>query len=167
MARKLMKLLHTLGAVGLTGALVVHLMLLAQLPKLGTLAEQAVIRDAIAGIARFLLLPSLTAVLACGLLAIAFHAPFRDMRWVWAKGALGLAVFEATLVSVEGPALRNAALTARALAGEIDAARLASALHDESGAVWLILGIAITNVILGVWRPALKRRAGAMAPAPD
>jgi hypothetical protein len=167
MTRKLMKLLHTLGAVGLTGALIVHLMLLTQLPNLTTLAEQAAIREIIASVARWLLLPSLTAVLICGLLAIAFHAPFRDMRWVWVKAALGLAVFEGTLVSVQGPAVRNAELTAQALAGEIDATRLASALHDEWGALWLILIIAVTNIVLGIWRPALKRRASASKLAPD
>jgi len=157
--KKLMKLLHTLGGVGLTGALVVHLMLLAELPGAQTLGEQAVLREAAASVARWLLLPSLTLVLACGLLALAVHPPFREARWVWAKALLGLSVFEGTLVSVQGPAVRNAELTAHALAGEIDAARLATALHDEWGALCVILTIAVANIVLGVWRPSLRRRA--------
>jgi len=156
--KKIMKLLHTLGAVGLTGALAVHLMLLAELPDARTLGEQALLRDAVASVARWLLLPSLTVVLACGLLAIAIHAPFREFRWVWAKALLGLSVFEGTLVSVQGPAVRNAELTAQALAGEIDPARLSAALHDEWGALWVILTIAVANVVLGVLRPRLRRR---------
>ena len=157
-----MKLLHTLGAIGLTGALAVHLILLTGLPDADGLAEQALLRAAIADVARWLLLPSLTVVLACGLLALAVHPPFREARWVWAKALLGLSVFEGTLVSIQGPAVRNAELTARALAGEIETARLPAMLHDEWGALWLVLTVALANVVLAVWRPSLRRRrAGA------
>lgn len=156
--KKTLKLLHTLGAIGLTGALIVHLMLLAQLPDLETLAEQAAIREGIATVARWLLLPSLTVVLACGLLSLAAHPPFREARWVWMKALLGLTVFEGTLVSVQGPAVRNAELTGRALAGELDVTRLAGMMHDEWGALWVILTVAIANVVLGVLRPSLRRR---------
>ncbi|MEQ8858858.1 MAG: hypothetical protein RIC56_09440 [Pseudomonadales bacterium] len=161
--KKALKLLHTLGAIGLTGALIVHLMLLAQLPHLETLAEQAALRESIATVARWLLLPSLTVVLACGLLSLAAHPPFREARWVWMKALLGLSVFEGTLVSIQGPAVRNAELTARALSGELDPARLAGMMHSEWGALWVILTVAVANVVLGVLRPSLRRRRRATA----
>jgi len=160
MARKTLKLLHTLGAVGLSGALLVHIILLASLTDAASLAEQMVVRSVIARVAEWLLLPSLGIVLAAGLLSLAAHPPFRNAGWVWLKAALGLAVFEGTLVSVQGPAVRNAEYTARALAGELEPARLAALLHSEWGALWLILAVAMANIIIGVWRPNLRRRKG-------
>lgn len=159
--RKVLKLLHTLGAVGLTGALLGHIVLLSVLAEGSTLAEQAIVRDAIATLARWVLLPSLTVVLTCGLLSLAAHPPFREARWVWTKAALGLSIFEGTLVSVQGPAVRNAQLTAQALAGDLDAEGLTNAMHDEWGALWVILSVAVASIVLGVWRPSLRRRRAA------
>lgn len=158
-AKKFLKLLHTLGAVGLTGALVVHLMVLGWIPEADDLGEQAVLRQVIATVAAWLLLPALGLVLVSGLLALAVHPPFREARWVWLKAVLGLSVFEGTLVAIQGPAVRNAELTLRALSGELEVTRLPAALHDETGALWLVLGIALVNIVVAVWRPALRRPA--------
>ena len=65
-------------------------------------------RQAIAAIARYVLLPSLALVLVTGLLAIAATRGYHDAGWAWVKALLGIGVFEATLVTVgaEQPAGR-------------------------------------------------------------
>ncbi|MCC5888001.1 MAG: hypothetical protein JJT88_16320 [Gammaproteobacteria bacterium] len=156
--QKFMKFLHTAGAVGITGAIAAHLVLLSVLSQLDTLAEIAALRAGIAAVATWLLLPSLVLVLVSGLLAIAAHPQFGNAGWVWVKVALGLAIFEGTLVSVQRPAARNLEYTLEALAGEISSAELAGLLHSEWGPLWVILAICLANIVLGIWRPRIGRR---------
>jgi hypothetical protein len=163
-AKRWVKLGHILGAIGLTGALLAHLILLSVAPPPEDLAAYHAIRVAIDSIARWLLLPSLTLVLTSGLAALAAHAPFRDQRWVWAKLLLGLSMFEGTLVSVQGPAQYGAEITAKAVAGEISVAEMIPLLPDEKDVLWLVLTLALINVILAVWRPRLRFKR--MEPAP-
>jgi hypothetical protein len=155
--KKAIKFSHTMGALGLTGALLAHLFLLISAPDpYQDLNGYHAVRVAIDTIARFLLLPSLTLVLISGLSSLAIHPPFRDQRWVWAKVLLGLSIFEGTLVSVQGPAQRGAALTGRAMTGEIDITQMLQMMHDERGAIYVVLCVAIANVVLATWRPRLK-----------
>ena len=164
--RKAMKFLHTAGAVGITGAVAAHLVLLTALPELTTLAEAAALRAGILAVATWLLLPSLVLVLVSGLLAIAAHPQFGNAGWVWVKVALGLAIFEATLVSVQRPATRNLEYTLDAMAGTISPEELAGMLHSEWGPLWVILAICIANIVLGIWRPRLTRRRAEARTAP-
>lgn len=157
--QKIMKGLHSLGAIGITGAIAAHLILLTVLPDLDTLAEAAALRAGIAALATWLLLPSLVLVLVSGLLAIAAEPKFGNAGWVWVKVALGLAIFEGTLVSVQRPAARNLEYTLQAMAGEISSSELPALLHSEWGPLWVILGICLANVALGIWRPRLGPRA--------
>ena len=156
--KRFVKLLHILGAVGMTGALAAHAVLLTLMPEPSSLAEYASMRQAIAGLARWLLLPSLTLVLISGLAAIAVHAAFREARWVWLKAALGLTMFEGTLAAVQSPAEQAARLSARVLAGEADPGMLDNLLRNEWAALWVILSLALVNIVVGVWRPSLRRR---------
>jgi hypothetical protein len=156
--QKVMKCLHTTGAIGITGAIAAHLVLLSVLPDLDTLAEAAARRAGIAAVATWLLLPSLVLVLVSGLLAIAAHPQFGNAGWVWVKVALGLAIFEGTLVSVQRPATRNLEHTLEALAGDISSSELPDLLHSEWGPLWVILAICLANIVLGIWRPRLGRR---------
>lgn len=161
--QRFMKFLHTAGAVGITGAIAAHLVLLSVLPDLDTLAEAAALRAGIAAVATWLLLPSLVLVLVSGLLAIAAHPQFGNAGWVWVKVALGLAIFEGTLVSVQRPATRNLEHTLDALAGEISGAELSGLLHSEWGPLWVILSICVANIVLGIWRPRIGKRPRAAA----
>ncbi|MEQ8662000.1 MAG: hypothetical protein RLW62_14380, partial [Gammaproteobacteria bacterium] len=114
--KRALKFLHTLGAIGVMGALAAHLLILVQAP--GTsLVEQAAVRQAIAAITGGLLLPALALVLVSGLLAMALHHPFHEARWVWIKALLGIAMFEGTLGAVEGTAERLARLALEQAAG--------------------------------------------------
>lgn len=158
MLKRVLKLLHVLSAAGVLGALSTHLILLLTAGNSSPIAYAAV-RAGIAAVSKWLLLPSLALVLITGLLAIAAHRPFIDARWVWVKALLGLSMFEGTLVAVQANARRGAELSAAALTGPGDPMAMQELLRQEWGGLWIILTIAVANVVLGVWRPRLRRQA--------
>jgi len=102
--------------------------------------------------------PSLAIVLISGLLAIAANRTYANAGWAWVKALLGLGMFEGTLISMDSGARRAAELSALAASGHGDAAQLASVLHSEWGTLWLLLAVALVNILLAVWRPRLVRR---------
>lgn len=159
--RRTLKFLHTIGAIGLTGTLAAQIVLLSQLPAPSSLSEYAVLRGAMGALAEWVLLPSLAITLVSGLLAMSMTPAFHNMGWVWLKLALGISMFEGTLITVQGPAQKEAELSARALAGELDPAMLGQAMQAEWNSVWVVLAIAVINVVLGVWRPRFQRRSAA------
>lgn len=152
-----LKFLHELAAVGVFGALAAHLVLIISAPD-QSLVEYAALRLGIAAIAKYLLLPSLLLVLVSGLLSMAAHRPFIEMRWVWVKAGLGIVMFEGTLGAVQSTATRAAELAARAVAGNADAALLADVLRHEWTGLWTIFALALANVALAVWRPRLRQQ---------
>lgn len=156
--KRFVKFLHTLGAIGFMGALAAQMVLLAMTPEPTQLAGYALMREAIAAIGLWVLFPSLAAVLMSGLLAIGINRAFHDVGWVWAKLALGIIVFEGTLVAVHGPAQRASERANAALTGEIDPAILLTPTHNEWGAMGMIMFVALVNVVFGVWRPRFIRR---------
>lgn len=157
--RRLLKFLHVLGAIGLIGSMLCLLVLLAFTPEPETIAEYARMRAAMGGIAKWILLPSLGLVLVGGLFAMAMTSAFHNAGWAWIKLATGILTFEWTLVAVQGPMQRQAELSARALAGELDPALIETLLHAERGSLWVLLAVALINVVLGVWRPPFSRPA--------
>jgi hypothetical protein len=165
--RRLMKFLHTLGGVGVTGALAAMMVLLATSPPVTELAAYTTQRRAIASVSEWLLFPSLGLVIVSGLLAIGMNRAFHDVGWVWLKLLLGVSAFEGTLVAVHGPATRMAERAEAALAGQLDLDALATPIHNEWGAMTIILGVAIANIVLGVWRPRFTRLPSASASRDD
>ena len=157
MARRILKILHELGAIGLTGGLATHMILLATAPD-DSMADYAIVRSNIEAISRWLLVPSLAIALVSGLLAMAASSSFQSAGWVWTKAILGLPMFEGTLATIDSTAKRAAALSAQAAAGDVDPALLSEMLAREWRALWLIMGLAIAQTVLGVWRPRLRRR---------
>ena len=155
--KRFLKFLHTLAAIGLTGALATYIILLGTAPEPSSLAEYAAVRQGIAAVGTWLLLPSLLVVLSSGLLSIAAHRPFLEARWAWVKALLGLAMFEGTLMGIQGPAEHAVSITGKALAGDIDPARVPDLLHDEWRTLWFILALAVANVALAIWRPGLRK----------
>jgi hypothetical protein len=153
----LIKFLHTMGAIGLIGAMACLLVLLSLTPAPASLSEYALMRAAMGAIATFIFMPSLGLTLIAGLLAMAVNRGYHNAGWAWVKLFSGLLVFEWGLASIQGPMQQEAELSARAMAHEIDPAALGASLGAEWNSLWIMLAIATANVILGIWRPRLIR----------
>jgi hypothetical protein len=146
-----------MGAIGLMGAMACLLVLAIFAPPPASLAGYALMYGAMAKIATWILFPSLAVTLIAGLLAIAWNRAFHDAGWAWAKLATGVLIFEGGLVYVQGPINEEAERSASALAGHLPATDLAGSLGAQQGSLWVLLAVAIANVVLGVWRPRLTR----------
>ncbi len=158
MLRRSLKLLHILGAVGLAGGLGAYMLVLGAGPAPEAVSEYAALRQSLAMLSKWLILPSLVAVVLSGILSMAVHHPFQDKGWVWAKLLADLLIFESTLATVDGPARRALDIAERARLGEIDAAAMMLEINDRWGAWWVLLTIFLLNVVLGIWRPRFSRR---------
>jgi hypothetical protein len=152
-----MKFMHTMGAIGLMGAMACLLVLSNFLPPPTSLPEYALMRAAMGGIAAWIFLPSLALTLIAGLLAMAVNRAYHSAGWALTKLLLGVLVFEWGFAAVQGPMQQEAELSARALANEIDPAMLAASVGAEWKSLWVMLAVATVNVILGIWRPRLTR----------
>jgi uncharacterized membrane protein len=155
--RRLLKFLHTIGAIGLMGSMASLLVLIRVTPSPADLALYAEMRGAMAAIATWIFFPSLALTLAAGLLAIAVNRTFHDAGWVWAKLATGVLMFEGGFVYVLGPLQEEAKRSASALAGQLDPAALTGSYGAERGTMWLLLVISTVNVVLAIWRPRFIR----------
>lgn len=152
-----MKFLHTMGAIGLMGAMASLIVLLSLIPSPSALSSYALMRGAMAAVATWIFLPSLALMLVAGLLAIALNRAFHNAGWAWVKLATGILMFEYGFVGVQGPMQQEADRSAQALIGRVDPATLAQSLGAERGTLWVLLAIATANVVLGIWRPRLIR----------
>ena len=129
--RHLLKFLHTLGAIGLLGAIACLLVLLRDAPPSTSLAAYASARAAMDAIASWVFLPSLGVTLIAGLVAIAYSRAYHNAGWAWTKALSGVLLFESGFVGVVGPMRQEAERSAAALAGQADAATLAASLAAE------------------------------------
>jgi hypothetical protein len=152
----LIKILHEIGAAGVMGAFAACLVLVARGPA-QPLVAYAAVRQSIAAISQWLLLPSLALVLISGLLSIAVNRAFHNAAWAWIKALLGISVFEGTLVTINASARHAAELATMAANGQGDAAQLAQVLRTERGGLWLLMVLSLVNIVLAVWRPRLYR----------
>jgi uncharacterized membrane protein len=156
--RQLLKFLHTLGAIGMMGSMASLGIMLLYAPPPAELAQYATLRAAMGAVATWVFMPSLGVTLIAGLLAIAASPAFHNAGWAWIKAASGILLFESGFVGVLGPMQREAEDSAKALAGQLDAALLGTALGSERMTIWILLAVATANVVLGVWRPSFRRR---------
>jgi uncharacterized membrane protein len=158
MYRRLLKALHTLGAIGFMGGLAAILVLAANTAVEPT-ASFAAVRNGIALINKWLLTPSLLIVLVSGLLAIAATNAYMDAGWAWMKALLGFATFEGTLLTIVGSGRKAAEQASAALAGQADAmTQVTALLRTEWGGAWLVLGLGLVNIVLAIWRPRFTRQ---------
>src|SRR5262245_15897013 len=109
---RLLKFLHTMGAIGLMGAMASLLVLFSFLPSPDSLSEYARFRIATGGIAEWIFLPSFVLTLIAGLLAIAANRVYQNAGWAWAKLATGIIIFEYSFLAVLGPMQNEAELSA-------------------------------------------------------
>jgi len=168
--RQSIKFLHTMGSCGLIGALLAYAAILAAAPQ-ATAQSYADMRQAVAAVSNYVLLPSLALSLLTGLVSMMVHKPFAATRWAWLKAALGLSMFEATLAIVQAKAASAAAAAAEIAAGGGDPDALASLISSERATIVVILALSSAQVALGVWRPLLagrvRRRPAKAEPARD
>ncbi len=157
MLRRLLKLLHTFGSIGLAGGLGAYMLLLGTGPGPEAIPEHAALRQSLAILSKWLIVPSLLTVILSGILSMAVHHPFHDKGWVWAKLLSGLLIFESSLATIDGPARRAAEIAERARLGEIDVTSMATLINDRWGAWWVLLTLFAANVVLGIWRPRFSR----------
>lgn len=151
--RRFLKFLHTMASAGFIGALATLILVHLALPEPTDLERFAALRQVQGTVATWLLLPSMVIVVASGLLSVAITPAFHDVGWVWVKLAFGILVLEGTLVFVQAPMERAAERARLALEGEVPVAALGQTLPNEWGPFWVIMGVAVLNVALGVWRP--------------
>jgi len=161
--KKALKFLHTLASSGIIGALLAYAILLTSAPQ-DSPSAYADMRASVSALCNYLLLPSLALALITGLLSMAVHRPFQEMRWVWVKALLGIGMFESTLAIVGSKADYAAKMAARIAEGEATAEALNSALTYEWHTLGTIMALSLANILLGVWRPLLKRRRRAGQP---
>lgn len=154
--RRLIKFLHTMGAIGFMGSLATLVVLAKLAPPPESLAGYALIRAAMAEIAAWIVIPSLILTLVPGLLAIAVTRGFQDAGWAWIKAATGILIFAGGLHAL-APIQEEAQLSARALAGSLDPSALSGISGGEIAALWVLLAVSTANVVLGVWRPRILR----------
>ena len=153
--RRALKFLHTIGAAGLLGAMAALLVLSFCAPPATSLAPYAAVRGAMGAVSTWMFLPSLGLSIMAGLLAVAFNRAFHNAGWAWAKLVSGVLLFEGGLQGIQGPMQNEAERSAVALAGHGDGAALASG--TERATLWVLLAVAVVNVVLGIWRPKLTR----------
>ncbi len=156
--RQILKFLHTLGAIGMMGAMASLGVMLLFAPPATALAEYAALRVAMGAVAKWVFMPSLGVTLIAGLLAIAASPAFHNAGWAWVKAASGILIFESGFIGVRGPMQREAEDSLKAIAGQFDPALLGVSLGAEKMTIWILLAVSVANVVLGVWRPYLIRR---------
>ncbi len=168
--RYILKFLHTMGAIGLLGAMAALLIMLSDLaPPAEALDLYTAQRVTMAHIAQWLLLPSLGVTLVAGLFSMAFVKGFHNAGWAWSKLATGVVMFEGTLLGIQGPmeaeaqrAVRIAsslqAESSMVLSTTTESAQLAANLSAEWNSILLLGFVAVINVAVGIWRPRFQRR---------
>lgn len=154
--KRLLKALHTLGAMGVTGAVLCQLVLLQLRPPVSDLEGFALYSQALAEISGSVLFPSLGVVVLSGFLSVGINRAFHSAPWVFIKLMFSVLVFESTLAVVHGPLTADAARATAALAG--DAVALASLEEgNRLPGLLFILAVAVGNTALGIWRPYFRR----------
>lgn len=158
--RRFLKILHTIASGGLIGGLLAYMVILVAAPQ-STPSAYADMRVTIAVLSNYVLLPSLAIALVSGLLSMAAHRPYAEKPWAWIKAATGILMFKGVLTIIGAKADYAASVSERIANGEVAVDVLETALAYEWQALITIMAITVINVVLGVWRPNIRRRGNA------
>ena len=150
--RRLLKFLHSVAAAGLMGGVAAMVVVLMLTPASIDDAGYAAIVLGMSKLAAWIIGPSMVLTVITGLLSMAVHSPFQDAGWVWVKAATGILVLQAGL-HILGPLQEEAARAAGGLAISADGANTARLFEAEINTAWVLLGVSVANIALGVWRP--------------
>lgn len=154
--RRFLKLVHTLGSIGMAGGIAAFMLLASSSPEPAATPEYLAIREGLYTISRTLVLPSMALIFLSGVLSMAAHFPFQNALWVWLKLAAGFLIFESMLATLDAPARRAVEATTAAMNGDMEPAQLAGSIENFWGAWWAILVLAGLNVVLAIWRPRFR-----------
>ncbi len=152
--RQLLKFSHSLAAIGLLGSIIILFVLHQQLPDpFQSINIYVSLRQSMERIASLVLLPSLMLTVISGLISMAVVPGFHDSPWAWVKLLTSIVILEGSLLGIQGPIEKEAALAQAALSetGLIGSLSLHSLSEQRS---LILIGFAASlNVALGVWRP--------------
>jgi len=148
-----------MGAIGLMGAMAALLVVLIFAPTPRSPEAYALLLQAMAEIAAWILMPSMAITVIAGLLAIAVNPAFHEAGWAWMKAATGILIFEGGLHAA-APIQEEAKRSAAALAAKVDPAMIEKLFAAQRNTLWVLLAVAAANVALGVWRPRLPQGSG-------
>lgn len=148
---RIIKMLHTLSGIGITGAIATFIVLHVQSPVAGAPGYPEV-RHGINATYRWLAVPSLVVCVLSGLASMIVHRPYWNAPWAWLKASSGTVLVGLT-VRMQGVARSLTEPTVLS-----DRAELAGALLNEWKGLWTLLVVLALNVIVGIWRPRLKSR---------
>ncbi|MDX2257663.1 MAG: hypothetical protein NW205_01985 [Hyphomicrobiaceae bacterium] len=156
--RRILKLLHTIGAIGLTGSMAALLVMTVYAPAPGAgepsaLAEYARYRAAMSGVATYLFFPSLGLTILSGLVSLSLNRAWVDQGWALGKLGVGLLMFEGGLIAIAGAMRKEAELSAQAVRGDVGAGELGAWLDKEPMVLVFLIAISLIAVALGIWRP--------------
>jgi hypothetical protein len=156
--RKLIKFGHTLGAIGLLGAMASLLIIQSQTPAPFDAPEDyLLLREVMDRIARWLLLPSLALTVVSGLGSMMIVRVYQGAGWAWLKVGTGIAMFEGSLMAIQGPIQREARLARDIVLGDGNLALLGATEERVAMALWFLGALAVANVALAVFRPVISR----------
>lgn len=144
------KVLHTLGAIGLMGASAALVVMRVAGPAPGA-EGHAALRHTIDALFTWLLVPSMLLCIASGFASMFAHKPYWNALWAWLKAFSGMLVLELTF------RLKGVSLSVGTPEVAADPSELAEVLRSEWSSVWVLLVACLLNVVVGVWRPKLIR----------
>jgi hypothetical protein len=146
---RVIKILHTLSAIGLMGGVAAFVVLRSVGPSPAD-AAWATFRHALIALHARLIVPCMLLCLFSGLASMIAHRPYWNALWAWLKALSGLAALELTF------RLQGLSTT---LSTETDLAELASDLRLEGSSCWVLLTVAFLNVVVGIVRPKFGLRS--------
>ena len=156
--RRLLKLAHSLGSIGMAGGIAAIILLVSTGPEVAASAEYLSLREGVYAISHTLVLPSMALIFLSGVLAMAAHFPFQNALWVWLKLGAGFLIFESMLATLDAPARRAVEAVRQAVDGQLSEPDLSAAIVNHWAAWWVILILAALNVVLAIWRPRFRRK---------
>jgi uncharacterized membrane protein len=160
--RQWLKFGHSMTAISFLGSVIVLWVMIAQLPPPeGALEVYVAQRQLMAQIASMVMMPSLLISLLFGMASMAAVSGFHSAPWAWAKLVTTVLMLEGSLLGIQSPIKREAALAEKALLDPTHIAGLAQNLSSEQMSLVLIGVVAMANVALGVWRPRFRAKTTA------
>lgn len=158
--RKLLKFGHSMTAITFLGSVVVLWVFHHYLPQPAEALEIYVAeRQVMERIASLVLMPSLMLSLLFGIASLTMVKSFHGAPWAWGKLFTTVLMLEGSLMGIQSPIKKEAALAVSALSDESVIAGLALNAEAEQLSLILIGFVAIANVALGVWRPRFRSKA--------